>query len=354
LLVPAAIASLSVMMLQKQIIRPGIESQVLAVLMFGLALLVVQQLRLRPAPVRYAAWALFSATLVVSCFTWRLEANRQRVESYLDVVSGLVPDLEYSVFASEQWTPARTAYFAASSIVVSGMPGDEFANRVRQITGMAATDSIFVLGDNALLFMILRRPTAFYANLFNQSPVFCQEKTMSWMDQYDPRFLFWDPAEKSFDGVPNPVRVPLLFNRAVAQFVPVRDPWTPRDSPQTSAVGGTGGRLLAGEARHHARCRLSSGDDACARGSRTMRYAVTRVAAPMEGAVYSVVLRLAGRPYTVQFHGRDGVTDYAIAIDRLPFASAGDALGVSPAVESSSRGVAVVIKTLHVPRERLY
>jgi hypothetical protein len=359
LLVPVCIGAVSVMLLQKQMIRPGIESQVLAVPIFGLTLLVTQQLRLRPAPLRYAAWTLFSAAFLISCFTWSMQVNRDRVAAYLDIGSDLTSDLAYSVMASERWAPARAAYFAASSVVVDGMPGDAFAERVRQLTGITAQDNIFVLGDTTPLYMILQRPIAFYANLYNQSPLFCQRKTMAWMDQYDPKYLFWDPAEKAFDNVPNPVRVPLLFNRAIAQFVPLGkvgrfEVLRKRQPSEPVALAFWRERLGTSLDLGFIPAATDVLTQAHDRGDVSMRYVVATVRSFADGAKQTITFRLAGEPYTVQFTTRLGVSRYAIAVDRLPFASAGDVLGVPPAIVSASPGVTVALERFLLPRERLY
>jgi hypothetical protein len=49
LMVPAALGCLSVMLLQKQVIRSGIEAQILVAPVLGGGLLIIQQLRLGPA-----------------------------------------------------------------------------------------------------------------------------------------------------------------------------------------------------------------------------------------------------------------------------------------------------------------
>ena len=360
LVVPAALGCLSVMLLQKDVIRPGIEGQILLVPILGLALLTIQQLQLRPARYRPAAWMAFSAALLVSCFTWNVTTNRERVWGYLNVTSGLLPDLRYTLFAARKWAPAREWYFSPSSVTFSPMSGDELAARVLHLTGMGANDNIFVLGDNSDLYMVLRRPAAFYASLYNQSPLAGQRKTIAWLSDHDPKYLFWDPQEKVFDGVPNQVRVPLLYSHAVAHFVPlgtvgkfdVLRRRTPDEPPGLAYWRDKLGASLELGYIPATSPALSEVND---RGSHQMRYLIVRLLAPEEGAVYSVTLRLAGEPYVVHFNGRKGVTEYAIAVDRLPFAEAGDELGRPPVVESLPGGsVSARISTLRFAAERLY
>jgi hypothetical protein len=360
LIVPAALGCVSVMVLQKQAVRAGIELQILAIPILGLGILTVQQLRLRHGTYRCVAWSAFSAGLVVSCFTLSLASNRDRVWSTVDLTSRLLPDLRYTLLAAEEWKPARDAYFYPSNGSFSPISRDEFVAGVRQLTGMRANDNIFVLGDSSDLYIVLRRPLPFYPNLYNQSPLFSQHRTMAWVKEHDPKFLFWNPQEREFDLVPNPVRAPLLYSYAVADFVPVGtvskfDVMRRRLPNEPPAVAywrdKLGSSLDLGYIPTRSRA-LSEAEDG---GRYEMRYLIVRTLAPEEGKVYSVSLQLAGEPYAVRFNGRKGVTEYAVAIDRLPFAAAGDVLGRPPEVKSSlDAGLSARISTLRFSEERLY
>jgi hypothetical protein len=358
--VPSALAILSVMLLQKQVIRPGIETQVLGIPILGIALLVAQRIRLRPPSWRYAAWTAFSGCFLVACFTWSLESNRQRLLTYLDVTSGVAPDLHYTLFGAEEWEPARRRYFSPASVTFSGVPAEEFSAQVQELTHMRAEDNIFVLGDSAHLYMVLRRPVAFYVNLYNQSPLFSQQRTLQWLKEHNPKYLFWNPDESTFDAVPNAVRVPLLYSYAVANFVPVgtagrfevlrrRLPDEPADIAYWR--GKLGGSLDLG----YIPAISSALRDVDDQGAHQMQYLVVRVQVPADGAVYSVQLRLAGVPFTVQFKGRSGIHVYTIALDRLPFTAVGDELGAAPMVEShGAEGISAAFRTLRFAAERLY
>jgi hypothetical protein len=348
------------MLLQKQVIRPGMESQVLTVPILGLALLVAQQLRLRAAPYRYAAGLAFSAALLVSCFTLSLASKRDQVWSYIDLASGLLPDLRYTLFASDEWKSARDAYFYPSTGTFSPISRDELLARATQLTHMGTSDNLFVLGDSSDLYLVLRRPTPFYITIYNQSPLFSQQRTIAWLNEREPKYLFWYPQEKEFDGVPNVIRVPLLYNYAAASFIPIGtiskfEVLRRRLPNEPPAIGywrdklGTSVDLGYIPATSRA---LTEADD---RGDHRMRILIVRHTAPEEGKVYSVPLRLAGEPYTVRFNGRKGVTEYAVAIDRLPLAAAGDVVGRPPELESTVDGsMSARIETLRFSHERLY
>jgi hypothetical protein len=359
LLVPAGFGLVSLMLLQKQVIRPGIEGQLLAVPVLGLALLVTQQLQQRPARLRYTAWLTFSTVTLVTCFTYSVPTERDKASSYLDITSGLVPDLQRTLSMDEAWRRARESYFSPSSVTFGTLSGDEFGSRVHALTGLAPSESVFVLGDHANIYLALRRPVAFYPNFYNQSPIFSQQKTLAWVHERDPKVLFWDSADKIFDGVPNPVRVPLLYNYAITQFVPLGtvenfEVLRRRRAAEPIALdywrAKLGTSLDLGYIPANSRALVEAREG----GTHRMRYLVARVASPVEAATYSLSLQLAGGPYVVQFKGRAGVTDYPIALERLPFAAADQAMGAPTQVLSADRGVTPAIMTLEFSTERLY
>ena len=359
LVLPAAIALTSVMMLQKQILRPGIAQQILIVPVLGFALLLVQQIEWRTFATRCQAWMAFSGALIVTCFTMSVPVARAQTALYADIFAGLAEDTRDFVFAGSRWAAAREAYFAPASVTFDGMRGDELARQFTLLTGAAASDSIFVLGDDPDLYMVLRRPVAFHPNFYNQSPVMEQHRTLDWIRDHKPQYLIWDPEKRFFDEVPNPVRVPLLFNFAVSQFVPVGRVGKfeilrqrrPHEGPDVAYWGERLGRSIdLGYLPASSRA-LNTGTDRVGHG---VRYLIVRLPASEEGADYAAVVRLAGEPYTVRFRGRAGVAAYPIALDRLPFADAGRELGVGASIESLPPGATGEIKELRFSRENLY
>ena len=84
-----------------------------------------------------------------------------------------------------------------------------------------AREKVFVLGDDSFLYAALAQRAPYYVTLYNASPLAAQERVQAWVEQEKPRWLVWRPEFQSFDGVPNAVRVPLLFRTAVSEYEPV-------------------------------------------------------------------------------------------------------------------------------------
>jgi hypothetical protein len=358
-LVPAALGLLSVMLLQKQILRPGMAPQVLTFPALALALLAVQQADNLAATARCRAWMAFSATLIVTCFTMSLPTTRTQAAQFVDIFSGVGADLRYSLFAGSRWTAARHSYFSPASVTFSGLRGDDVAARVQLLTGLKATESVFVLGNNSDLYMVLQRPVAFHPNLYNQSPLQEQRLSLAWIRDHDPHYLIWEPAERSFDDVPNPVRVPLIYNYATAQFVRLGvvgkfEILRRRRSDEPPDVGywleKLGASIELGYIPATSRALSSTAEG----GDHRLPYLIVRLPSIEEGATYTAVIRLAGAPYSVRFTGRAGIATYPIALGRLPLAEAGNMLGQPLSVESLPAGATAEIKELRFSKEPLY
>src|SRR5262249_23641140 len=157
------------------------------------------QIDRRAFGLRCQTWMAFSAALIVTCFTMSVPIARAQAASHADIFSGLADDARYLLFAGSRWVAAREAYFAPASVTFDGIRGDDFARHFVLLTGAVVSDSIFVLGDDPDLYMVLRRPVAFHPNFYNQSPVMEQRRTLEWIRDHKPKFLIWDPEKRFFD-----------------------------------------------------------------------------------------------------------------------------------------------------------
>src|SRR5207249_11573111 len=165
-------------------------------------------------------WLAFSAGFLVSCFTLSAATGRDALRAYVDIATGAPGDIRYLFFEQDRWRSARERFFDADSFELDGMSGRQLVRQILMTVPMQPQDAIFVLGDYPFLYVLLKKPVPFYTNFYNQSPMYAQQKTVSWLAREKPEWLFWDPQYPQFDAVPNLLRVPLLFNYAVANYVP--------------------------------------------------------------------------------------------------------------------------------------
>lgn len=87
---------------------------------------------------------------------------------------------------------------------------------LRQDEGKAP--SFFVLGDEAFLYNVFRQTPPPFISLYNSSDVRDQRDIVTWLERVRPEVVIWNSRSQMFDGVPNLVRVPLLFSYVVQNY----------------------------------------------------------------------------------------------------------------------------------------
>jgi len=119
--------------------------------------------------------------------------------------------------------------------------------RNRGIDGQ--TPKVYVLGDEAIVYILLRQQPPYQINMYNASPLYEQRKVVQWLRREKPEYVVWNPNSVAFgnqpgtfDRVQNFVRVPLIFNEVIASFVPEEvvgafEVLRPRDRDEPIPVG---------------------------------------------------------------------------------------------------------------------
>ena len=199
-------------------------------------------------------------------------------------------------------------------------------------------DSRFaVLGDAQLLYVIFAQRPPGHISLYDAARRSEQERWIAGVRALNPRLLVWR-RDLAIDGIPYPVRDPLVFSYAVANYVPQQqgEPMdvlrrrTPVERVATGywrkrigAIVGLGGIPA-----------YSRGDeqDRCSGGTECVPYAIVSGASRTTGK--QITVKVQGTPYGAVFSTRKGVDRYAIRLDRLwfwPYAGGRSARLTTPA-----------------------
>ncbi len=214
----AACGILSFAMLQKQVLRQGIESAIWLPAVAGLLLWAVVELG--PGMVRRwcATTAIVGVLLALGVadgsFRTGLRTLADGPRSVDRTIRALVGDRgAFANAAKGRFAPSRFAARATYQPVVTALRGDSVFH----------TGRLWVMGDDKTIEMMLNRPSPYYFNTFwEASPVNLQSEFVGELEKRLPAVAVWNPQESSFDGVPNVVRVPLIYQWAIAHLVPVR------------------------------------------------------------------------------------------------------------------------------------
>lgn len=357
LLCPLAIGLACAMQLEKEIVRPGMSTQILPISALGLGLLAAQQVILARRPKRAIVTVGYCGAALLSAFFLSDPPARAELGRNLDVFAGKGENLDYMLGHRGEWQQAKNRYFAPDAFEYGGTPGPVFRDQLLNAMGDARGSEIYVLGDRPDIYMLLDKPAPYYVSIYNQSPKNAQETTVTWLRRHNPAFVVWDAGATEFDQIPNVVRIPLVYRYVVSHYVP--------------AAELRGFQLLrlrrAGEPPDIVYWRRMLGDleplgdipslssaaaDANSSGPIRDRYLLAQVVKPEAGRSRAVGLSISGESIRVQFAERAGVSTYWINLERLPWMDL--EAGMPTLLPQQESGMALQLKMLRFASEPLY
>jgi len=204
--------------MQKQIVRPHIMSQWRIYPYVALSVLGVILWRERK-PVARIAIAVFLGCLAGGAYYQGLWAHvvendftkvPEKVSDALAVA--LHDDKEIGQVNDSLYERSRFVGFDAQTAVLDNLKG---------ASGLRSDDSVYVLGDDLIFYILLKQAPPYHSNFYNTSPIYEQEKVLDWFHRKNPRFIIWGtggPGAESFDLVPNVVRLPLIYDYIVENY----------------------------------------------------------------------------------------------------------------------------------------
>ena len=189
------------------------------------------------------------------------------------------------------------------------------------------SDSIYVLGDDSFLYLILDRPAPPHINLYNQSLAYAQQQSVDWIDKHRPKFVFWRDSFKEFDGIPNITRAPIVYDAVIENYLPhtrignfevlrrKNDGETPDIGYWTAHLGN---ELDLGfiPSRHSL--------PVTARGYNMRTMLEVEVKHPVHGKTLKVPFRIGTSDYFIAMRERAGVNHYIVPLDRIWFWNAAE------------------------------
>lgn len=318
-----ALGALGFMMLQKNVIRPGIEASIWLPATYGLLLWLVLGapspggLR-RVAVVAGFVGAVAGLTLQTGGYGRGVDALGASPKRLARSVASLAVDEDaFSAAGRTRFGPQHFAAFAPESAVV---------RELRQLPRVRAGGRVWVLGDRSGVTMLLGRSWPYYYNeLYGTSPLAFQHDLIRRLRRFPPAVTVWNREDTAFDGVPYVVRDPLVMTWAVDHLRPLRTDgsWEilrPRRSREPVALGWWRSRLGEVVDLEHVAEATQLPSGSCVNGADCHSYAVVDFApgAPVPASA-SVSLSAGGLSFRVAFAGTPGVHRYVIDLDRTWF-----------------------------------
>jgi hypothetical protein len=210
-----AVALLVAMMMQKQVLRPGIESYIWLPAVFGIVLWFVlmplDQTRHWASVI--AVFGVVSGVIIVS------GGYRHGLTSLFHGPARIVRSID--ALATDESSFAAVARMRFAPKHLRDYSQDELlASALRKEPAVRAGGRIWTLGEQPATVILLNRVWPYYFDTFYEtSPVAWQLKLVRDLERKPPAVVAWNREFRSFDAVPNVVRVPLIFDWAITHLV---------------------------------------------------------------------------------------------------------------------------------------
>jgi hypothetical protein len=189
---------------------------------------------------------------------------------------------------------------------------------------LGSTPALFSLTDSPILYLLTGQPAVWLGNMYNASSVREQMRIVRWLESGAVDYVVFERSRLHIDGVPLPVRVPMVVKAVIELFTPDshiggyevlrrRAPTEPVDlATWAKWLGSTldlGHLPSLIEIDDRSACTLPSCD----------QYIVVNVEKPDPSQAGNVALTLDGVPFELTFAVTATRTRYVIPLSRLWF-----------------------------------
>lgn len=208
------------MLLFKHVLRT-MDWQITIISALGLVFIVARCRALATPLVHYLYGGVVAVAAAVFVLTggilWVNGAIQSRPVLLKDFLNGLY-------FDRQQLKQVNALAFGPTQFILSDDESRivEYIQKHRDDSNKIA---FYSLSDNPVLYLLLRQSTPYFLTAYNESPIYEQEKNAEWIRTNRPEFMIFDPRQRAFggppitfDGVPNPIRLPLIFEEAAMNY----------------------------------------------------------------------------------------------------------------------------------------
>jgi hypothetical protein len=215
------------------------------IVLSGTTLLVMQKQVSRPHIMLQLQVFPYVTLLVFGLIAWRERrpATRVVIAAFLGCMLGIaaqrnllhwillqaVEEAPQKVFGSmnallhyrQDFAPVSATLFSRSRFAGFDVE-NAVVDNLNQECGRRPQDIVYVLGDAAIFYPLLKQPAPYDSNYYNDSPILEQQRMLDWFNSKHPRFIIWPTDDLAYDTVPHAVRLPLIYSYVVEHYAFVR------------------------------------------------------------------------------------------------------------------------------------
>jgi hypothetical protein len=319
---------LAFMIFLKHLVRPHMALQFVHVHWIGLILFL---------SVYSATWSKMQKQMGLiifgCCLGWGYHSHALTTvfEKYSHQASSFLASLQTVFLDAETLKKQQNAFFAVDLFTKNSVEVKQVFDAVTSENLSARKDDLYVLGDDAFFYILFQKHPPPFVSVYDGGPLYAQQTNLNWLKSHNPSLVIWNSSVASFDGVPNLVRVPLLYEYVMQNFklhekigkYVLLTPLPPGEKPDfvfwLQNLGKTlelGFVPIESNLKNFPPC-----TEDC--------YELLQINAKPEalGSPIAVTFSLGDSAVEVKFNTRKNVTQYYLTLDRLWFWSLAKVLG---------------------------
>lgn len=195
---------------QKQLLRPSIVNDLIPVYILFVIILIFYYLQEINIKSNYKKFYSIIIFIILINFTLKFSINdfKSNIQNIIEKFKIVYINFNYY----NNFIESREIYFNKNSFVFKNTNANEFSINFKNRYHLSKFNDIYVLGDDSFVYVSLDQQIPPYITYYNSSAIYSQKSIVSWLKFNSPKFILWDYKKTEFDGVPNYLRVPLVFD----------------------------------------------------------------------------------------------------------------------------------------------
>jgi hypothetical protein len=328
-----AIGLLGTMIFQKQLLRPSMAHQILGIFLVAFGLYLYDISKLWTERQKKMIIVIVLACVVLWLYTGQLQ---KILRKYGENILALPSSIGMLIHDKREIERGKENFFSPDSF--QHYPAvREFMEYYKNTQKQDLKAKFYVLGDEPHFYILSQQKPPQHICLYSASVLSEQQGITQWLDSNQVEYVIWNPTFTHFDQVPNPVRVPLIYNYVITHYAPHdtfdeyqvlkrRDPEQPMDLAfWTKHMGDT--------VDVHSLAQIGNGtklpDAAESEAERIYQVLTIQTTGVAEDKKRTVEFTIGEQKFVLAFHQKKEITEYSILLNRIWFWEAAESAGLN-------------------------